>query len=635
MKRLICQIQIILFIHLFSLQVVGQNQACNLNPTGVKLNPLIYDYDVNFYKLDISLNDTTTYIDGSTTITATAISTIDTFYIELIPELTVDSVFIDDSKKSFIHSNTDIFIPMQVLIAPNIQFAVQIYYHGAPMNDDFFSGITSKKDENWNQWVTWALSEPFNSITWFPCKQALEDKADSVHVFMTVDEDCKAGSNGLLTAITPMPNGKVRYEWKTNYITTYYLISAAVSKYKEYNIYAHPKGVEDSILIQNYIYNNPEYLIQNKVKINETKDLIELFSEKFGIYPFKDEKYGHCLAPMRGGMEHQTMTTLDNFGFRLIAHELGHQWFGNLVTCATWQDIWINEGFATYTEHIAYEYLYPEYLKIWRLDTRDSALNATEGSVYVPIELTDSVRRVFSSELSYKKGGYLLHMIRYELENDSLFFVTLQNFLAQYKDSVASSSDFIEVLESTSDKDFTMFFEQWLYGEGYPIYDIAWAQNIDVLQITSVQTTSSSTTPLFEMPLEFKIYHSKGDTLLKSYQDELVESFNIQLPFKVDSIHLDPDLRMLLKVNNIINLSRENQQLVVYPNPCHDNLNILLLGSVDEYEITLFNLQGKKILEATDDSYIYTLNTSNLRAGLYILKSKTSEYISFKKIIKY
>ena len=153
-----------------------------------------------------------------------------------------------------------------------------------------------------------------------------------------------------------MPGNKLRYEWKSNYPIAYYLISFAVSEYQEYNIYAHPAGMGgDSLLIQNFIYDAPGCLDYYKAGIDETVGMVELFSDLYSLYPFHQEKYGHCLTAIGGGMEHQTMSTMGNFNFGLVAHELGHMWFGDNVTCATWSDIWINEGFATYTDYLARE----------------------------------------------------------------------------------------------------------------------------------------------------------------------------------------------------------------------------------------------------------------------------------------
>src|SRR4030042_2366906 len=125
----------------------------------------------------------------------------------------------------------------------------------------------------------------------------------------------------------------------------------------DYSIYSRPEEAEEPVLVQNFIYNDSASLSANRELIDNTAAMIELFSDLFTVYPFKDEKYGHCVAPMGGGMEHQTMTSLSGFNFDLVSHELAHQWFGDLVTCSTWQDIWINEGFASYSEYIAIDSL--------------------------------------------------------------------------------------------------------------------------------------------------------------------------------------------------------------------------------------------------------------------------------------
>ncbi|MEZ5198242.1 MAG: hypothetical protein R2764_18190 [Bacteroidales bacterium] len=156
----------------------------------------------------------------------------------------------------------------------------------------------------------------------------LTDKADSVRIHITTSSENKAGSIGILQAAVPLPNNKVRYEWKSNYPIAYYLISFAVAEYQDYSIYSKPDYLlGDSILIQNYIYDSPECLNYYKTGIDKSSLFLKLFSDLFAAYPFNKEKYGHCLAGLSGGMEHQTMTTIGRFDFSLVAHELGHMWF--------------------------------------------------------------------------------------------------------------------------------------------------------------------------------------------------------------------------------------------------------------------------------------------------------------------
>ncbi len=236
-----------------------------------------------------------------------------------------------------------------------------------------------------------------------------------------------AGSQGLLTNVSVLDNNQLRYEWKSNYPIAYYLISFAVSDYQEYNIYAKPEGLEnDSILVQNFIYNHPNYLNSYKTNIDATAPMIELFSDLYAMYPFKDEKYGHCITQLGGGMEHQTMSTMGGFSFGLVAHELGHMWFGDNVTCATWSDIWVNEGFATYTDYLANEKLISWNAgQNFMISTQNNVMSQSGGSVYVPpSEATpDNIWRIFSGRLSYDKGAAIIHVLRHELNDDDLFFL--------------------------------------------------------------------------------------------------------------------------------------------------------------------------------------------------------------------
>ncbi len=272
---------------------------------------MLEKYDVTFYFLDLNVENNTVAVSGNVTIKAKpTVTALDTFAFELISAMTIDSVFVEGIQRTFQHSNDLATVSLSPHIPLGTFFSVKIYYHGTPPTGGDFSGIFTDSSTTYHKNVTWTLSEPYAAKEWWPTKQDLRDKADSVWVFLTTSPENKAGSEGLLTGITPMPNGKVRYEWKSYYPIDYYLISFAVADYQDYSLYAHPAGTSDSVLIQNFIYDDPNCLIVNKVAIDETAATLELFSDLFGPYPFIDEKYGHCLAELGGGMEHQTMTTI-------------------------------------------------------------------------------------------------------------------------------------------------------------------------------------------------------------------------------------------------------------------------------------------------------------------------------------
>ncbi|MCK4751346.1 MAG: hypothetical protein KAT15_30015, partial [Bacteroidales bacterium] len=304
-------------------------------------------YDVRHYGISLEVNDTSTFISGYTDVMAKALEQIVELVFELNIGLEVDSIFLgEDEIVSYTHSKDLIKFMPDIPVGKGSLFRTRVYYHGISGQNSFLPGISNRTDGQWGSRVTYTLSEPFRALDWFVCKQVLTDKADSADIFITVTNNLKAGSNGILAGIEELPGNKIRYHWRSRYPIAYYLLSLSVSEYMDYSFYAKPAFLTDSILVQNYIYDVPGYLEQNKENIDATADMIELYSGLFTPYPFRAEKYGHCLAPVGGGMEHQTMTTLSSFRFNLVAHELTHQWFGDNVTCASWQDIWINEGFA-------------------------------------------------------------------------------------------------------------------------------------------------------------------------------------------------------------------------------------------------------------------------------------------------
>ncbi|MEX0986567.1 MAG: M1 family metallopeptidase, partial [Bacteroidales bacterium] len=425
-------------------------------------------YDVKFYHLSLEVSNEHTRIEGYTSILTEATDNIDTLVFQLIDEMTVTGVEVNGSAvPEYSHRDDVLYLP--VIAVQGDLITTTIHYLGDANQDrGFFAGMTSSFDNTNQQWVTYTLSEPLNARDWFPVKQVLSDKADSVWVDIICDQNLMAGSNGLLTVVEELPENRHKFRWKSNYPIAYYLISIAVANYRDYSFNAALSENTDSVLVQNFIYDDDKYFLNWKDRIDKTGEMITLFSTLIDDYPFAREKYGHAVAPMGGGMEHQTMTTLSNFNFTLVAHELAHQWFGDNITCGTWQDIWINEGFASYLEYIALENLYNQDAADGWMENAMSAAFGKTGSVYVPQEEAENVFRVFDYGLSYKKGAVLLHMIRYELNDDALFFDVLKSYTELYSDSVATAVDFREVLELKSGMDFTCFFDQWYYGTGYP-----------------------------------------------------------------------------------------------------------------------------------------------------------------------
>ena len=609
----------------------------NVCQTARNDNPLLTQYDVKFYGLDVEVDNSADRISGHVTILVQVVEDqMSALVFELNNSLDVEQVIVSGKEAGFEHQGNEITIPLTSPLDSGNVIITRIYYGG-----ETGPGMYHEVDQQWGVPVTFTLSEPFYAKDWFPCKENLEDKADSVHVFITTDYGLMGLSQGIHTGTTYFPNGKVRYEWKSHYPTAFYLISLAVTDYVEYSIESQPEGIKEPILIQNFVYDVPGCLETYKDEIDITGDIMELYCGLFGPYPFREEKYGQYLWPWGGGMEHQTMTGIGSFEFYLVAHELGHSWFGNYVTCATWQDIWINEGFATYAGYLATENLYPDHAGEEKDYWFERALAEPDGTVFIPESDVHDESRIFSGNLSYGKGMALLHMIRFELQDDALFFEVLRNFLARHANGVASGLDFRAVLEETSGMDFTDFFDQWYFGAGYPIFEVEWEQEGQDLTLHSTQTTSSSLTTLFTMSMEYRIIHSAGDTTVRVFHDENMETYSFTVPYVVEEVIIDPDNHVLNQVagSRKKTLSKDTDHLItLFPNPGRGEFSFRYLSEeARDVTVEVFHSDGElihtRIFEGCLPYWDYNISPGKLEGGTYLVRFRSAAWNEVIKMV--
>jgi len=612
---------------------------------------LMNNYDVKFHHLNLNIERTNKYISGYVeTLAKVVFSQLDTFAFELHQNFTIDSIYINGQKHTSILTIDSLRkVKLNSSVPQNGLVDVFIYYHGtAPsLSSALGNGFNNGTSPTWGNQVTWSLSQTRGAYHWWPCKQDLRDKIDSAWIFVTTDSTNMVGSNGVLTKVVTIGNKK-RYEWKTRYPIDYYLISVAVAKYKPYVLYAKPMYLNnDSILILNYIYdnaiNNPVFIAGQKVQLDKIVQTIEFLSNMYGMYPFYKEKYGHSMAPIGGGMEHQTMTTIGFFNFQLNTHELAHQWWGNLVTCKTWGDIWINEGFASYTEHLVNQYLNPSNFMSNLNSVHNNVMSQPGGSIYFTgIDTTDD-NRIFDSRLTYDKGGAIIHTLRFVINNDSLFFNGLRNFLNTYKFSTATAMDFKTHFETYTGQNLTQFFNQWYFGEGYPTFNVKWNYFNDTLIIQSTQTTSKpSSVPLFITPMEYKLIRSTGgDTIIRVMHSNPTETYTFIVHGNVTGIQVDPNNWIINKTigptkDNTLDVNGFSYKYAVniYPNPVAEKLNIespALIGK----SIELRDVLGNLILEKKCQETLENIDTQILSSGTYIIviKNENGNIIANDKII--
>ncbi len=583
-------------------------------------SPLESLYDVTFYFINIEANDSTDTIRATTSVHFTALSEIDTLVFELSSTEVVDSVVLNGVKQDrYLQEDELLKIIPATPIDPGTANQAVIRYAGTGSSRGFFAGLSNGHDYVYNQHVTYTLSEPYEAKDWFPVKQNLQDKADSVWVFITTPEGQMAGSNGLLTRVSKPGPGKVRYEWKSRYPTDFYLISFTVANYQDYSFYAVDDVLGDSLLVQNFIYNTPDILPAQKANIDITGDFIIYYSRLLGQYPFIREKYGHCMAPIGGGMEHQTMTTLQNFNFTLVSHELFHQWFGDHVTCGSWRDIWVNEGFASYGEYLALEKFkgHAEALA-WMSDAHDRALISPDMAVYLTEDETKDPGRIFDYNITYKKGASIIHMLRYEMDNDSLFFGILRRYQQKYAYSTALASDFINLVNDLSGQDYSWFFDQWYYGTGYPVFETSWTQKEDSLLLDSYQVQVNSASKLFKTHMNFQVNFEDGShRIYRVWYDALHEHFALPVDQKVTTVIADPDLDLLMKSS--IYRATGNTVYELSPNPFTRDLEVTFTNPLPGRNIYITNTQGQLVYQHPAESEQVKLDLAGLEQGLFLL----------------
>ncbi len=570
---------------------------------GTLASPLELDYDVKYVKIDVALDNTNTSVKGNTATQAKVVGSggMSTYAFELNDNLTIDSAKMNGILVPVSAAGNHLrTISLPAALPLNAMFTAQIFYHGTALNGGtgFFNGGIVNQTLASGTKITYTMSDDYFARDWWPAKQVLQDKIDSVDLWVTVPAGTRAGGNGLLKQITPVPSGN-RYQWKTKYPIDYYLISTAVAPYADHSQMLHFSNSTDSMLVQHYIYDTATFLPQIVGALDSTIYMVDYFSTLFGRYPYWEEKYGHCTAPLSGGMEHQTMTTLGAYTTPLIAHELGHQWWGDCVTYASWTDIWLSEGWASYCEQLYVAHFQgAAAAQTYRTAVFNRVMSIAGGTVYVPD--TTNVLRTFNSRLTYDKGAAVAHMLRYIAPDDATYFSGLQAYQQQYKFKTATTTDFQAVMEAAYGRNLDTFFYQWVYGEGYPTYTAKWNQSNDIVLIQLKQTTSvPASIPLFITPVEIRLTSAAGDTIIKIYNNSSLQNISVTWSKTMTGLSIDPDNQILNKTGAItkdpslaIHAANPIPDFRVFPNPARDSWQVA--GVPDGATIELYNISGQR-----------------------------------------
>ena len=485
--------------------------------------------------------------------------------------------------------------------------------------------------------ILWTLSEPYGSRDWWPCKNGLDDKTDSIDIFITAPSGYIVASNGLRQSEMIEGANKITH-WKHRYPIATYLVCMAVSNYTEFDDSVQIGHI--NLPMQTFCY--PESLASFKANTPIILKTLQYYSSIFGNYPFIKEKYGHVQFGWSGGQEHQTSTFIVAPNENLMEHELAHQWFGDKITCGSWQDIWLNEGFATHVAVMSYELKYPLTVPAIRKKEIDKITSVSGGSVWV--DDTTNVNRIFDNRLTYLKGSHLLYMLRWIL-GDSVFIKGMKSY---FNDSTiafgfARTNDFKRNMEAASGVDLTQFFKDWFYGQGYPSYNVKWTQvGNDYVKINMSQVTSHSSVSFFSLPVALQFKNSTQQKTIivnNTYNNEV---FFSNIGFVADTVIIDPDYWLITKNNTSekVNDNISDKNVVqVFPNPFANDLYIYLhnFTEVKAY-LKLYDAKGSLLLNevlSVTNSLYKEVNMQSFPKGIYIIKIQTGDGFRFvKKILK-
>lgn len=491
---------------------------------------------------------------------------------------------------------------------PNDTLLFRIYFKGVPFEDgnSFGSFRTATHGPN-NSPVLWTLSQPYGAKDWWPNFQALGQKADTTEMVITTPPGYYAGGMGLLKNIDSSGSSWIHH-WQHNYPCPPYLIGTAVSDYWVYEQKIAVNGGLDTISVLNYLYAEDSLGWKNRLD-NDLPPMLNLFTSLFGEYPFIDEKYGHMqISNGDGGMEHNTMSSMGSYDYSLTAHELAHMWFGNKITCMSWQDIWVNEGFASWITGLTLERLLDNgfWWEPWRRLQQAAALTSRDYVVFKTD--TSSVAGVFQSQSTYLKASYVLHQLRYQI-GDSAMFAGVYNFITDpnLAYGFATTETVKNHLEAACLCDLDTYFEQWVYQPAHPEYRIRWSPKTNGIGLYIEDISPLSPAGGFAIDLPIRVFAANGDSV-ELRVTERGNSFyaNYSLPFTPARIVFDPEIQLLAQ---LISLEKAQDKLQLQYMPGAATARIILPGDWEGQlgGLELYDLLGRQLYRLESSSNVVSL----------------------------
>ncbi|MBX7135922.1 MAG: Ig-like domain-containing protein [Fimbriimonadaceae bacterium] len=500
------------------------------------------DTDVLHNTLNISMTPPSTTIAGDNTIAVKSlVNGLTEFTFRLSNSFTMGPVTLDGRTITTTRlDSTTVRANFDRPYGLNETFTLFIPYSGTALSG-FFGSIEFGTRSSGAPYC-FTLSEPWYAYTWWPNKDDNTDKS-TFDLNVTVPNTMKVVGNGLLQGTDSVGLDKLRYRWHSSNPIAPYLVSIAATNFNTWTVnYNHPSGTTP---VQFWIWPESDSA-GNRSAWEQCVQMMTTYAPLFGQYPFLNEKYGMYQFTFGGGMEHQTCTGMGGFWDSVVAHELAHQWWGDMVTCATWHDIWLNEGFATYTEALWYQYKPGSTgFAAYKSAMNSRRPSSTSGTVYC-YDISDP-NRIFSGSYSYDKAAWVLHSLRH-IVGDTAFFNILQSYRTAYEYRSATTDDFINSCESVYGHDLNWFFDKTVYGTGVPVYQWAWqntTSNGKSYLLVYVKQTQNATHGVFSMPVDIRPTVGGVKQMKQVFNDGLTENYVIPLTGSATACTFDEDVWIL------------------------------------------------------------------------------------------
>lgn len=500
--------------------------------------------------------------------------------------------------------------------------------------------------------IGYTFSEPYDARLWMPCFDDPSDKA-TCSIEITVPNGYTAASNGLLIETRFNPDSTTSFRWiERNQIATYLMVIAATRYSTFSHWYRKETAPAESLEVKYYMWQEDSAGTRwNAVQaLGKTVRMMQVYSRLFGEYPF--EKYGMATVyPFSyGGMEHQTLSTIHRSWLSVagfphnedgIAHELAHQWWGNLVTCGTFADIWLNEGFASYAEALWREEEYSDSSTLQKMKNFRIFDGSWRRAMYDPV---GQGLPLFNGSVYYK-GAWVLHMLR-NMIGDSLFFAVLRNYRTAYSYGTAITSQFQQIVNATTGNNYDWFFGQWVFGRGWPVLAMSqsWDPNTRSLSVTVYQR-QDTLWPTFRLPLEIHVFASGSRTSFRVVDTLRTQTFVFALPTKPDSLQLDPQNLILRQLTTPPPGSGGDplpERFVLYqnyPNPFNPWTVIEYdVPTTSRVSLEVYDVLGRIITTLVDEvkavgSHRIRLPSDGLASGVYLVRLKTNQTVLTRKMI--